>query len=159
MAREGEGKKGRVICAWCGKDLREAETELDSHECCLPCLKLALREVDERLSAFGQGQEAGQRASRYVERKVKRVWRVGERPVNLSVLYGPLGMVGTRFRCPGCERDVEVEDSGEELSSHCDCGAHLRRTAGPGLAEREVEEVSAPPGRPSDGGRGPGCVP
>jgi len=57
-----EGKKGRVICAWCKGDMGEAETDLDTHGCCLGCLKLALREVDERLSAFGQGQEAGQRA-------------------------------------------------------------------------------------------------
>lgn len=59
-----EGKKGRVICAWCKGDMGEAETELDTHGCCLRCLKLALREVDERLSAFGQGQEAGGRSVR-----------------------------------------------------------------------------------------------
>jgi len=36
----------------------EAETELDTHGCCLKCLKWALREVDERLAAFEQGREA-----------------------------------------------------------------------------------------------------
>ena len=63
MTTVSEGKKGRVICAWCNKDMREAETELDTHGCCLKCLKLALREMDERLSAVGQGQEAGRRSS------------------------------------------------------------------------------------------------
>lgn len=62
MSRVPEGKKGRVFCAWCTGDMGEAETELDTHGCCLKCLKLALREMDERLSAFGQGQEAGGRA-------------------------------------------------------------------------------------------------
>jgi len=63
-----EGKKGRVICAWCKKDMGEAETELDTHGCCLGCVKLALREVVERLAAFGQGQEGGQsgRMGRFV---------------------------------------------------------------------------------------------
>ncbi|MCK4299403.1 MAG: hypothetical protein KAX80_07715 [Planctomycetes bacterium] len=59
-----EGKKGRVICAWCKGDMGQAETELDTHGCCLGCLKLALREVDERLAAFGQGQEAGRQKGR-----------------------------------------------------------------------------------------------
>jgi len=59
-----EGKKGRVICAWCKGDMGEAETELDTHGCCLGCLKLALREVDERLAAFGQGQAAVAASSR-----------------------------------------------------------------------------------------------
>lgn len=58
MSRVSEGKKGRVICAWCKGDMGEAETELDTHGCCLGCLKLALQEVDERLSAFGQGRQA-----------------------------------------------------------------------------------------------------
>lgn len=49
---------GRVICAWCKRDMGPAQTELDTHGCCLGCLRLALREMDERLSAFAQGQEA-----------------------------------------------------------------------------------------------------
>ena len=53
-----EAKRGRVICSWCKGDMGEAETELDTHGCCLKCLKWALREVDERLAAFEQGREA-----------------------------------------------------------------------------------------------------
>lgn len=141
-----EGKKGRVICAWCKGDMGEAETKLDTHGCCLGCLKLALREVDERLSAFGQGQEAGQRAGKEGRRRVKRVWRVRERPVNLGFLYGPLGMVGASFRCPDCGRAVEVEYSGEELFYHCGCGANLRLTVEPGLRELEREWIKTPLG-------------
>ena len=58
MSRVSERKKGRVFCAWCDKDMGEAETALHTHGCCLSCLKLALRELDERLSAYEQGREA-----------------------------------------------------------------------------------------------------
>lgn len=78
MSRVSERKKGRVICSWCDGDMGEAETELDTHGCCLGCLKLALREVDERLAAFGQGQEAGQRArerGRPVVGEVAEFWQ------------------------------------------------------------------------------------
>ena len=63
-----EGKKGRVICAWCDGDMGEAETELDTHEICPTCLEVAMREVDEELGAAGQGQEGGQsgRMARFV---------------------------------------------------------------------------------------------
>jgi len=64
MLRASKQKKGRVICAWCNKDMGEAETALDTHGCCLRCLKLALRELDERLCAYEQGREAGRQKGR-----------------------------------------------------------------------------------------------
>jgi len=132
-----EGKKGRVICAWCKGDMGEAQTELDTHGCCLKCLALALREVDERLAAVGHGLAASRRAREARKPGVKRVWRMGEPPVNLGVMYGPLGMVGTAFLCPGCGENVTVEDSGEDLFYHCGCGAHLHLTIEPRLEELE----------------------
>jgi len=146
MSRVSEGKKGRVICAWCKGDMGEAETVLDTHGCCLKCVKSALREVDERLSAHEHAQAVKEFARARGRSRKRRVWRVGEKPVNLSVLYGPLGMVGTRFRCPGCGQHVEVEDEGEDLFYHCECGARMRLRIEPGLEEVELATWKTPPG-------------
>ncbi|MCK4300180.1 MAG: hypothetical protein KAX80_11640, partial [Planctomycetes bacterium] len=107
--------------------------------CCLGCLKLALREVDERLAAFARGRGAGQRARGFVEREVVRLWHVQERPVNLTLISGPLGIVRATFRCPACGRISGLEYCGEEVLYDCQCGAHLRLTVEPGLAELEGE--------------------
>ena len=72
--------------------------------------------------------------------KVKKVWRQGEKPVNLTLLFGPLGTVGAGFGCPGCGKPVGVDYEGEELFFHCQCGAHLRLTVGPRLEELEGED-------------------
>jgi len=78
MSRVNERKRGRVTCAWCKGDMGEAKTGLDTHGCCLGCLKSALREMDERLSAFGQGQEDAQRARERGRSEVSvsaKLWR------------------------------------------------------------------------------------
>jgi len=95
-----EGKKGRVICSWCGKDMGEAETELDTHGCCLGCLKLALREVDERLAAVGHGLAAGGRARERgmaLEGEVAEFWQEALSQSGRGVvgLDGALGAVTT----------------------------------------------------------------
>jgi len=141
-----QGKKGRVICAGCKGDMGEAETELDTHGCCLKCLELALREVDERLSAFGQGQEAGRRARERRRPRVKRVWRVGEEPVNLRFIFGPVGVIEAAFRCPGCELDVWGDYGEGDRLYECQCGAHLRLVLEPGLEELEEIDITTLPG-------------
>lgn len=139
MLRASERKRGRVTCSWCGKDLGEAMAEEDTGGSCLNCVELALREVDERLAALGHGLAAGPPARERGRPAVKRVWRVGEPPVNLSVVYGPLGMVGTSFLCPGCAQTVTVEDSGEDLVFHCECGAVLHLRIEPRLEKLDGE--------------------
>lgn len=64
MLRASKQKKGRVICAWCKRDLGEAETEMDTHGCCLLCLTRERAKLDEMFSAFEQAQEARTRAGR-----------------------------------------------------------------------------------------------
>ena len=124
----------------------EAETDLDTHGCCLGCLKLALREVDERLSAFGQGQEAGRRARERGRPRVKRVWRVGEEPVRLMFYFGPLEVIEAEFQCPGCLQYVHGDYSEGDRVYECACGARLRLVLEAGLQELEGEGQETLPG-------------
>jgi hypothetical protein len=39
--------RGRIVCAWCGKDMGPAKTRLDSHEICGTCKVKAMREADD----------------------------------------------------------------------------------------------------------------
>jgi len=74
-----------------------------------------------------------------VSDKVKRVWRVGESPVSLCFLYGPLGMIEATLYCPGCGEYAMTDTCGKDLVYECACGARLRLRLEPTLEELEPD--------------------
>ena len=64
--------------------------------------------------------------------KVKRVWRVDEEPVNLTILSGVLGPLVVEWRCPECKGHKTVDADEACMYLECPCGqrvhVHLRPT-------------------------------
>lgn len=73
--------------------------------------------------------------------RVKRVWRAGERPINLYMHPGVRGLVGIGFRCPGCKQWRDLEVTEKDMHIICPCGLHLAINLEVTLRELEEEEV------------------
>ena len=71
--------------------------------------------------------------------RVKRRWWIGEKPVNLTLLDGPLGIVEAEFWCPGCGQHVRADREELEGFFWCSCGARLRLSFAATLVELEEE--------------------
>ena len=72
--------------------------------------------------------------------RVKRTWRMGEKPVNLALLSGYCSALSVEFECPGCGQHSWSDETNESLIYVCSCGARLCLRVAPMLEELEEEE-------------------
>jgi len=72
--------------------------------------------------------------------RVKRKWRMGEKPVNLRFAHAPSGGSRVRFECPQCGDTNDQRLRGEVLWVWCPCGARFRMPPVRTLEELEMEE-------------------